>query len=107
MKKLTPVFIASFILTVLFILWGAIAPNNLESVSTSAQNFLQTHFGWFYLISASVILIFVIYLAFSKYGNIKLGKDDDEPGYSMFNWVDMFFSCGIGMCSVLWGGVDR
>ena len=103
MKKLTPVFIASFILTVLFILWGAIAPNNLESVSTSAQNFLQTHFGWFYLISASVILIFVIYLAFSKYGNIKLGKDDDEPEYSMFSWFAMLFSAGMGIGLVFWG----
>src|SRR5699024_7937805 len=76
MKKITSVFIASFILTILFIFWGAIAPENLESVSGAAQNFLQTNFGWFYLISASVILLFVIYLAFSKYGNIKLGKDD-------------------------------
>src|SRR5690625_3439117 len=103
MKKLTPVFIASFILTFLFILWGAIAPNNLESVSTSAQNFLQTHFGWFYLILAIVILLFVIYLAFSKYGNIKLGKDDDEPEYSMFSWFAMLFSAGMGIGLVFWG----
>src|SRR5690625_4212174 len=103
MKKLTPVFIASFILTVLFILWGAIAPNNLESVSTSAQNFLQTRFGWFYLISATVILIFTIYLAFSKYGNIKLGKDDDEPEYSTMSWFAMLFSAGMGIGLVFWG----
>src|SRR5690625_7011935 len=87
-KKLTAVFIASFILCFIFILWGAIAPQNLETVSTIAQSFLQTKFGWFYLISASAILLFVIYLAFSKYGNIKLGKDDDEPEYSTFSWLD-------------------
>src|SRR5690625_241962 len=103
MKKLTPVFIASFILTVLFILWGAAAPNNLESVSTSAQNFLQANFGWLYLIAASVILLFVIYLAFSKYGNIKLGKDDDEPEYSTFSWFAMLFSAGMGIGLVFWG----
>lgn len=103
MKKITSVFIASFILTILFILWGAIAPKNLESVSGAAQDFLQTNFGWFYLISASVILLFVIYLAFSKYGNIKLGKDDDEPEYSRISWFAMLFSAGMGIGLVFWG----
>src|SRR5699024_8406965 len=96
MKKLTPVFTASFILTFIFILWGAIAPGNLESVSGIAQSFLQTNFGWFYLISATLILFFVIYLAFSKFGDVKLGKDDEEPEYSRFSWFAMLFSAGMG-----------
>lgn len=103
MKKLTPVFIISVTLAVLFILWGAIAPQNLEVVSGTAQDFLQEHFGWFYLISASVILLFTIYLSFSKYGNIKLGKDDDEPEYSTFSWFAMLFSAGMGIGLVFWG----
>lgn len=103
MKKLTPVFIISVTLAVLFILWGAIAPQNLEVVSGTAQNFLQEHFGWFYLISATVILLFTIYLSFSKYGNIKLGKDDDEPEYSTFSWFAMLFSAGMGIGLVFWG----
>lgn len=103
MRKLTAVFIASFILCVIFILWGAIAPDNLETVSTAAQTFLQTNFGWFYLISASIILLFVIYLAFSKYGDIKLGKDDEEPEYSRFSWFAMLFSAGMGIGLVFWG----
>ena len=103
MKKYTPVFIISLALTLIFILWGAITPDNLETVSSKAQNFLQTRFGWFYLISATVILIFTIYLAFSKYGNIKLGKDDDEPEYSTMSWFAMLFSAGMGIGLVFWG----
>lgn len=103
MKKPTPVFTISVTLAFLFILWGAIAPKNLEIVSGNAQNFLQEHFGWFYLISASVILLFTIYLAFSKYGHIKLGKDDDEPEYSTFSWFAMLFSAGMGIGLVFWG----
>lgn len=103
MKKLTPVFTASFILTFIFILWGAIAPGNLESVSGIAQSFLQTNFGWFYLISATLILFFVIYLAFSKFGDVKLGKDDEEPEYSRFSWFAMLFSAGMGIGLVFWG----
>lgn len=103
MRKFTPVFIASFILTFAFILWGAIAPNNLETVSSGAQSFLQSNFGWFYLIAASIILLFVIFLAFSKFGNIKLGKEDDEPDYSRFSWFAMLFSAGMGIGLVFWG----
>lgn len=103
MRKVTPVFYASLTLALIFIAWGGFAPRNLEKVSGSAQAFLQDHFGWFYLISASAILIFVIYLAFSKYGNIKLGKDDDEPEYSRFSWFAMLFSAGMGIGLVFWG----
>src|SRR5699024_1463039 len=103
MKKFTPVFIISLSLTVIFILWGAITPDNLDAVSSAAQTFLQERFGWFYLISATVMLLFTIYLAFSKFGKIKLGKDDDEPDYSRFSWFAMLFSAGMGIGLVFWG----
>lgn len=102
-KKFTTVFIVSVILSFIFVLWGAFAPNNLESVSSTIQTFLQEKFGWFYLISATAMLLFVIYLAFSKYGKIKLGKDDDEPDYSTFSWFAMLFSAGMGIGLVFWG----
>ncbi|HLR22192.1 MAG TPA: BCCT family transporter [Pseudogracilibacillus sp.] len=103
MRKVTPVFYASLLLSLIFIAWGGAAPKNLDKVSSAAQAFLQEHFGWFYLISASIILIFAIYLAFSKYGDIKLGKDDDEPEYSRFSWFAMLFSAGMGIGLVFWG----
>src|SRR5690625_1892990 len=103
MRKTSIVFFISATLSVIFILWGAFAPDYLDAVSSNIQNFLQDRFGWFYLTSASVILLFVIYLAFSKYGNIKLGKDDDEPEYSTFSWFAMLFSAGMGIGLVFWG----
>lgn len=102
-KKLTPVFLISLFLIVIFILWGTFTPDHLESVTSNIQAFLQDKFGWFYLISASVILIFVIYLAFSKYGHMKLGKDDDEPEYHTVSWIAMLFSAGMGIGLVFWG----
>lgn len=102
-KKLTPVFLISLTLTVVFILWGAITPDNLDTVSSNIQSFLQHRFGWFYLLSASSILIFVIYLAISKFGQIKLGSDDDEPEYGTISWIAMLFSAGMGIGLVFWG----
>lgn len=102
-EKLTPVFIISLALTGIFIIWGALTPDNLESVSSNIQGFLQENFGWFYLIAASVILLFVIYLAFSKFGQIKLGADDEEPEYHTISWIAMLFSAGMGIGLVFWG----
>jgi len=103
MKKLTSVFYISISLSIIFILWGALAPNHLESVSTSIQTSLQVRFGWFYHLLVGIILLFGIYLAFSKYGKIKLGKDNEEPEYSTFSWFAMLFSAGMGIGLVFWG----
>src|SRR5699024_1228096 len=76
---------------------------HLESVSISLQTSLQVKFGWFYHLTVGIILLFAIYLAFSKYGKIKLGKEDDEPEYSTFSWFAMLFSAGMGIGLVFWG----
>ncbi|MCM3587015.1 BCCT family transporter [Mesobacillus maritimus] len=103
MNKVTMVFTISVIIAVLFVLWGAFAPDQLASVTGDIQQFLQTNFGWFYLIVASVILVFAIYLIFSKYGKIKLGKDDEEPEYGLISWFAMLFSAGMGIGIVFYG----
>lgn len=103
MRKVTPVFTISVIIAVIFVLWGVIAPDNLGKVSTAVQNYIQDQFGWLYLISATVFLLFCLFLAFSKYGKIKLGKDDEEPEYSTFSWFAMLFSAGMGIGLVFYG----
>ncbi len=57
-------------------------------MTTAIQTALVSKFGWFYIISVSVILGVSIFLIVSKYGSIRLGKDDDEPDYS---YNDMVF----------------
>lgn len=87
----------------IFVLWGAIAPEKLASTATSLFDFSITNFGWFFLISTFSFLVFAFYLAFSKYGRIKLGQDDDEPEYSTASWFAMLFSAGMGIGLVFWG----
>ncbi|MCF6412050.1 glycine betaine uptake BCCT transporter [Pseudalkalibacillus salsuginis] len=103
MKKFTKVFIISLVISVIFIAWGVLYPKGLQQATGSIQNFLQVKFGWFYLLSATGFLIFSIYLIFSKYGKIKLGKDDDKPDYSLVTWFAMLFSAGMGIGLVFWG----
>lgn len=103
MKKFTSVFLISIIISILFILWGVFDPNNLAKYTSMIQDFLQDRFGWFYLLSATLFLVFSFYLIFSRYGQIKLGKDTDQPEYSTMSWFAMLFSAGMGIGLIFWG----
>ena len=74
MKKTTPIFWISLIISVLFVGWGILKPTNLLHVMTTAESYLLNRFGWFYQFSATFFLIFSLVLAFSRFGKIKLGK---------------------------------
>ena len=97
------VFYISISIIVLFVLWGIISSNSLLRTATALLNLTVDRFGWFYLLSALTILLFALYLVFSKYGNIRLGKDDDRPEYSYISWFAMLFSAGMGIGLVFYG----
>lgn len=111
MKKVTRVFYISAIVAILFIIWGVIPKSvlphaNLDAVTTVIQAFLVDKFGWFYLMSTTAFVVFAIYLIFSKYGKIKLGKPGDKPEYSYITWFAMLFSAGMGIGLVFWGAAE-
>ncbi|MDR9469046.1 BCCT family transporter [Marinospirillum sp.] len=59
--------------------------------------------GWFYILAVSGLLIFLLGLAMSRYGNIRLGADDSLPDYSNLTWFTMLFAAGIGTILMFWG----
>ncbi|MDO6822773.1 BCCT family transporter [Marinobacter sp. 1_MG-2023] len=59
--------------------------------------------GWFYILSVSALLIFLLGLAVSRYGDIRLGADDSRPDYSNLTWFTMLFAAGIGTILMFWG----
>jgi len=67
-----------------FVIWGFFLPENLQSTTEAILGFITETFGWFYLVATFLFLLFAFYLAFSAYGQIRLGDDDDEPDYPYF-----------------------
>jgi len=65
--------------------------------------FISTNFSWAYLLSMFVFVVFALILAFSKFGNIKLGADDSKPEFSNTSWFGMLFGAGMGIGLVFWG----
>lgn len=64
---------------------------------------VATNLGWFYIFTVSSLLIFLLGLAISRYGNIRLGADDSRPDYSNLTWFTMLFAAGIGTILMFWG----
>jgi choline/glycine/proline betaine transport protein len=65
--------------------------------------FTVAYFGWFYVLAVSGLLIFLIWVALSRYGNIRLGRDDEVPEYGTATWFAMLFAAGIGTVLMFWG----
>jgi glycine betaine transporter len=102
-QRTTSVFWAALAIVVPFILWGVVSADSLASATSAARGFLVDRFGWFYLITATLMLIAAIALAASRLGKVRLGKDDDRPEYSTGAWFSMLFSAGMGIGLVFWG----
>ena len=92
----------SLAITLMFLAFGILAPVTFDKVGSQALEYLTTNFGWLFLLSVFGFVIFVILLAFSPLGQIKLGRDDEKPEYSTFSWFAMLFSAGMGIGLVFW-----
>ncbi|MBB6449171.1 glycine betaine transporter [Geomicrobium halophilum] len=102
-KRPNIVFGISAILVLLFVLWGAINPESLEAAANTALNFTIENFGWFYMLATAFFVAFSVFLVFSPFGRIRLGKSDDRPEYPFYTWIGMIFAAGIGVGFVFWG----
>ncbi|MEH6889808.1 BCCT family transporter [Bacillus sp. JJ864] len=108
LKKENSVFYISILLTTLFIIWGILPAKwiqgyDLQSVTSSLNSFILSKFGWFYSLLITAMVLLAAYLAFSKYGSIRLGKDDEKPTYSYLSWIAMLFGAGMGIGLVFYG----
>lgn len=101
--KIGVVFYASLVISILFLAWGVVFPGNVANVTTVILEFVLNSFGWLYLTATTLFLVFVVFLAVSRYGSIRLGKDDDRPEFSYFSWFAMLFAAGMGIGLVFWG----
>jgi glycine betaine transporter len=101
--KVSKVFWISLVIAIAFVLWGIVAPGHLGAVMDTTKGFFLVQFGWFYQIAATFFFIFALFLIFSKYGKIKLGKDEDKPEFSRPTWFAMLFSAGMGIGLLFFG----
>ena len=101
-----PLLLIALALTGFVALWGIIDTTGLTGFSVMLTGVIFTSRSWFIMLSVSILLILGIWLAFSPYGKIKLGKDNDEPEFSTVSWLSMLFAAGMGVGLLFWGTAE-
>ena len=100
---LWPVF-APAVIVALFLVIGTVSnPDLAGRVFDELLAYITRTFGWFYMLAVSLFLIFIVGVAISKWGNIKLGPDHGAPQYSFPSWFAMLFSTGYGIALLFFG----
>ncbi|MBR8741896.1 BCCT family transporter [Nocardiopsis sp. MG754419] len=101
--KVGTVFWVSLAVSLIFVIWGVVAPTQQMSVMSAGLNRITRDFGWAYLVLPLVLLVFLIVLAFSRFGRVRLGSDDDRPEFATHTWIAMILCAVMGIGLVSYG----
>lgn len=100
------VFPVSALLILAFTCWGFVQastdPEGTEALFSNTLEWLATNFGWFYILTANLLLVAVLFLIFGRVGRIRLGGAKARPDYSYGAWFAMLFSAGMGIGLMFW-----
>jgi choline/carnitine/betaine transport len=97
------VFGVTAVASLAFVAWGVFDRTSLATQSGEATTWVITNGGWLFVLLASVFVVFVLWIAASRYGKIPLGRDDEKPEFRTSSWIAMMFSAGMGIGLMFWG----
>jgi choline/carnitine/betaine transport len=86
-----------------FLVWGFLDTASLAAASGNALGWVMSNTGWLFTLMASAFVLFVLWIALGKFGNIPLGRDDEEPEFRTVSWIAMMFSAGMGIGLMFFG----
>ncbi|MBD2837097.1 choline BCCT transporter BetT [Pseudomonas sp. JM0905a] len=98
-----PVFFGSAILIIALVLYSTLARDQAQTLFGHIQGWIIVNASWFYVLTVALILITVVFLAISRFGDIKLGPDHSQPDYRNGTWFAMLFSAGMGIGLMFFG----
>ncbi|OBX09145.1 choline transporter [Gallibacterium salpingitidis] len=101
-----PVFLSAAVTSLIIGVVMVIAPDKTAESLGNIQSWISDTLGWYYVLLMTSCLVFVFWLAFSKYKNIQLSQVGESPEFSFKSWVSMLFSAGIGIGILYYGAFE-
>ncbi|BAU96812.1 high-affinity choline transport protein [Corynebacterium suranareeae] len=87
----------SAVIILAFSIWAMMAPDHAFETMESLVGFIGESLGWYYVLTVFIVISFVLWVALSRTGKVRLGPDHSRPHYSLFTWVSMLFAAGVGI----------
>ena len=97
------VSVVSALLVLAFSIFTIVKPELSASFFSKTNDALNQHFNWLYIITINAALVFMLFIGFSKFGNIRLGGYTTKPEFSDLSWFAMMFSAGVGIGIFFYG----
>lgn len=97
------VFAVAAAVALAFVVWGAVSTETLATASAAGLGWVVHNTGWLFALAATGFVIFVVWIAASRFGSIPLGDDGEDPEFSTVSWIAMMFSAGMGIGLVFFG----
>ncbi|GAB3476374.1 BCCT family transporter [Nocardiopsis coralliicola] len=98
-----PIFFASAALACVFVVIAIAFTGAMDRLFGAVSGWVLDRLGWFYILGVTTFLIFLIVIALSRFGGLRLGAEDSRPDYSLGTWFAMLFAAGIGTILMFWG----
>jgi BCCT family betaine/carnitine transporter len=99
-------FVAASAAAILVCIPLGLIPERAEQFISGLYNWIATNVGVLYQMFGIGAVGFLLWLAFSRHGHIRLGGSGDQPDYSLFSWIGMLFCAGTGASLLVWSGVE-
>jgi len=100
------IFATTFVLLVVTVSALLIAPSASQNAIKGVLSFITSEFGVVFIWFGIGVLFFLLFIALSPIGAIKLGLPNDRPDHSKLSWIAMLFSTGIGTTILYWGSIE-
>ena len=91
------VLVVSSVVILAFSIWTSLVPDQARTGMKATVDWIATNLGWYYVLTVTLVIGFVLWVAFSKEGSVRLGPDHSRPQYGLGTWVAMLFAAGVGI----------
>ncbi|MBD8062924.1 BCCT family transporter [Oceanitalea stevensii] len=95
------IFFPAALVAIIFVVGTILFTDQVDAAFAGASGWIMSNLGWFYILGVTVFLLFLVYLAASRFGRVRLG--DTKPEHSGLAWFAMLFAAGIGSILMFWG----
>lgn len=100
------VFIPAAAVVLLFVAYASLFTDRTVSAVTSLHEGVIRTFGWYYVVIVAGFVVFIVVVGFTRLGDIRLGRDTEEPEFRLRSWLAMLFAAGMGIGLVFWGAAE-
>lgn len=91
------VLVVSSLIILAFSIWAIVMPDTARITMKAWVDWIATNLGWYYVVTVTLVIGFVLWVALSKEGSVRLGPDHSRPQYKLGTWVAMLFAAGVGI----------